>query len=330
VSTGDGTVISVMDIGGTHVSVANVNLEARSVLTGQSFREPLNADASAGEFVSALAGCASRLPARSGSRWAIALPGPFDYQRGIAQYEGVGKFDALRGYDLREALLPRLPGADCISWHNDADAFVLGEWWVGAARGHHSAVGITLGTGVGSGFVRDGVILRRGPGIPPGGRVNMLRFAGRPLEETVSRHALRRAYAQATGQSAAPDVREIARRARRGELAAARVFAQTYRALGTVLAPYLADFDPGVVVVGGSIAASWDLVAEPLRAGLADVSPAQTSRIALEPALHLAEAPLLGAAYLATSSGRGCHAAAGEPSPPAGCTFQPTSSSEGL
>jgi glucokinase len=301
VSTGGGTVISVMDIGGTHVSAGNVDVEARTVLTGQSFREPLNGDATADEFISTLVGCASRLPARRGSRWALALPGPFDYESGMAQYGAVGKFDALRGYDLRAALLPLLPGAGRISFHNDADAFVIGEWWAGAARGHHCAAGITLGTGVGSGFVRDGVLVRHGPGIPPDGRVNMLTFAGRPLEETVSRRALRRAYMQATGLSTAPDVREIAQRARQGECAAARVFAQAFRVLGTVLAPYLAEFDPTVLVVGGSIAASWDLVAEPLRAGLADVEPARTDRIALEPALHLAEAALLGAAYLATS-----------------------------
>jgi len=304
VNTGHGTVISVMDIGGTHVSAANVDLEARAVLPGQSVRQRLNGDAAPGEFVAAIVGCAERLPARHGSRWAIALPGPFDYERGIAQYEGVGKFDALRGYNLRSALLPLLPGAESISFHNDADAFVLGESWAGAARGHDKAVGITLGTGVGSGFVRDGRILRRGPGIPPDGRVDMLRIAGRPLEVTVSRHALRRAYAHATGQSTAPDVREIAQRARRhADMAAARVFTQTYRALGTALAPYLAEFDPTILVVGGSIATSWDLVARPLRAGLADAEPARTGRIALEPALHLAEAPLLGAAYLAISSG---------------------------
>ena len=61
-NTGDLTVISVMDIGGTHVSAANIGLEAGTVLPGQSFREPLNGDARASEFVSTLVGCASRLP----------------------------------------------------------------------------------------------------------------------------------------------------------------------------------------------------------------------------------------------------------------------------
>jgi hypothetical protein len=79
--------------------------------------------------VTALLRCASRLPARAASRWAIALPGPLDYERGIGPYEGVGKFHALRGCDLRAALRPHLPGVTSVSFHNDAHAFLLGEWW---------------------------------------------------------------------------------------------------------------------------------------------------------------------------------------------------------
>jgi glucokinase len=307
----DSAIVSVMDIGGTHVSAASVEVGTWRIVPGQSFREPLDADGSADEIVSTLVRCASCLPTRAASRWAIALPGPFDYELGIGRYDGVGKFDALLGFDLRTALTPLLPGAVSISFHHDADAFVLGEWWAGAARRHRSAVGITLGTGVGSSFVRDGHILRHGPGIPPEGRVDLLRYAGRPLEETVSRRAIRRAYARATGEPSAPDVREIAQRARQGDHAAVDVFTQTLRALGTVLGPRLVTFGATVLVVGGSIAASWDLVAEPLRAGLADAEPARTTSIALKPALHLAEAALLGAAYLATASGRDAYAEIG-------------------
>ena len=297
-------VVSVMDIGGTHVTTANVDVETRSILAGQTFRELLDGDGSADEILSALARCVSCLPARSGSRWAIALPGPFDYELGIGRYAGVGKFDALRGFDLRAALTPLLPCASSVSFHNDAEAFVLGEWWAGAARRHRSVVGITLGTGVGSSFVRDGYVVRHGPGVAPEGRVDLLRYARMPLEETVSRRAIRRAYARATGEPPALDVREIAQRARQGDRAAADVFTQAFRALGTVLGPLLSAFEATILVVGGSIAASWDLVAEPLRAGLADAEPVRTAPIAVEPARHLAQAPLLGAAYLAAAADR--------------------------
>lgn len=289
-----GSVVSVLDIGGTHVTAANVDTATRAVVPGQSVREPLDGDGGAAEIVSTLARCAARLPVPA-SRWSVAIPGPFDYARGIGRFEGVGKFDALREVDLRAALAPLLPGAATVGFHNDADAFALGEWWAGAARGHSTVVAITLGTGVGSCFLRDGRSVRHGDGIPPEGRIDLLRYAGQPLEDTVSRRALRRAYAQATGQSSAPDVQELARRARHGDRTATNVFAHAFRALGTVLGPCLAAFQPTLLLVGGSIAASWDLISEPLHAALAD---APTGPIALQPAQHLADAPLLGAAYL--------------------------------
>ncbi|QIY99570.1 ROK family protein [Streptomyces sp. S1D4-11] len=299
---GDRTVVSVLEVGGTHATAASVDIETRSLRFGRSFRERLDGDGSAEDILSALVRCAAHLPTQGAGRWAVALPGPFDYERGIGRYEGVGKFDALRGFDLRAALTASLPGATTVSFWNDADAFVLGEWWAGAARGHRSVAGITLGTGVGSCFLRDGRILRHGPGVPPEGRVHALRYADKPLEETVSRRALRRAYARATGTSP-PDVREIARRARHGDRAAASVFAETFSALGRVLGPLLAAFEPTVLVVGGAIAGAWDLVAEPLRAGLTEADPVRNRRIAITPAHQPDQAPLLGAACLATACG---------------------------
>ncbi|WP_043671215.1 ROK family protein [Streptomyces xylophagus] len=300
--SGDESVVAVLEVGGTHVTAARVDVGTRALLYGRSFREPLDGDGGTEEILSALVRCARHLSVRSPGPWAVALPGPFDYERGIGRYEGVGKFDALRGFDLRAALTAALPGATAVSFWNDADAFVLGEWWAGAAQGHRSVAGITLGTGVGSCFLRDGRIVRHGPGIPPEGRVHTLRYAGQPIEETVSRRALRRAYAQATGASP-PDVQEIARRARQGDRAAAGVFAATFTALGRVLGPPLTAFEPTVLVVGGAIAGAWDLVAEPLRAGLNETDPARTRHLVITPAHLPDQAALLGAACLTTACG---------------------------
>ncbi|MEY9962427.1 glucokinase [Streptacidiphilus sp. MAP12-16] len=297
----EATTASVMDIGGTHVTAALVDLTTTGVRSlGPSFRDPLDSTASSDEFVAALVRCAGRLPGAAGSHWTIALPGPFDYEHGVGRYEGVGKFDALRDFDLRAALTARLPGRPTFDFCNDADAFTLGEWHAGAARGHRTVAGLTLGTGVGSCFLREGTITRQGPGIPPEGRVDLMQYVGRPLEETVSRRALRRAYAQATGQSGEPDVHEIAERARHGDSIAVDVFTQTFHALGLALGPLLAAFGPDVLVIGGSIATSWDLVSAPLRAGIARAAP-EGGQIAVVPAQLAWKAPLLGAAYLASA-----------------------------
>ncbi|MBR7835159.1 ROK family protein [Actinospica durhamensis] len=302
----NGAVVSVMDVGGTHVAAANVDLRSGAIPAGQPVRLALDSHAGAEEFVATLVACAAALPTRPGRRWSIAVPGPFDYAHGIAWYEGVGKFDALRGFDLGEALATKLPDAAAIAFHNDADAFGVGEWWRGAAQGRRRVAGITLGTGIGSCFLQDGRPLREGPGIPPGGRINELHYAGKPLEETVSRQALRQAYAEAVGADPeAADVKEIAQRAREGEEAAVRVFERTYRILGTVLASILGGFAPDILVVGGSIAASWDLIAGPLTAGLHEAESGRAQGIAVVPAAHPAQAALLGAAHLAAEGNTG-------------------------
>ena len=74
-----------------------------------------------------------------GSLWGVAIPGPFDYVRGIADFHGVGKFDALRGVDLGDVLRRTLTRANGrVSFVNDAEAFAIGEWASGAAQGHRA------------------------------------------------------------------------------------------------------------------------------------------------------------------------------------------------
>ncbi len=257
--------IPVLEIGGTHVTAALVS--PRTAAVAARVRRPLDAQARAGDILGAVLRCARTLPAApAGARWGVAVPGPFDYAKGVALFAGVGKFETLYGVDVRAALLDGLPGdpAD-VAFRNDAHAFLAGEWTAGAARGHTRAVGITLGTGVGSAFLADGAPRTSGPGVPPEGRIDLARIDGRPLEDVVSRRAILTRYAA----GADVDVREVAARARAGEEPARRVLDAAFGALGAELGPRLAAFRATALVVGGSMAESWDLVAPPLTAALA-------------------------------------------------------------
>ena len=63
----------------------------------------------------------------------VAVPGPFDYANGVCLL--THKLEPLHGVDLRRALADALRSAPAsIAFVNDADAFLLGEAWVGAAR----------------------------------------------------------------------------------------------------------------------------------------------------------------------------------------------------
>src|SRR5207237_2105693 len=132
------------DVGGTHVSAARVDLAAATVDGSARFDFD-------GDELGTLVDAATSVRA---DRLGVAIPGPFDYTRGVSAIRH--KLQSLYGVDLRGELANALeiaPGA--VVFLNDADAFLLGEAWAGAARGHARALGVTLGTGLGSAFLAD-------------------------------------------------------------------------------------------------------------------------------------------------------------------------------
>jgi glucokinase len=230
--------VPALEVGGTHVSAALIDVSSWQIVPATLTRRSLDSHASAAELLGAFVAAAAALPALPASaaaHWGVAMPGPFDYRRGIALFEDVGKFDSLRGVDVRAALCEGIdPRPRSVSFLNDADAFLLGEWLHGAGTGYRRCAAITLGTGVGSSFLADGEIVNTGPDVPPDGRAHHLRIDGRPLEDVVSRRAIRSSYRAATGDTTA-DVREIAERARGGEGTARKVINAAMRALGAAL-----------------------------------------------------------------------------------------------
>jgi glucokinase len=174
-----GRVTPVLDIGGTHVTAALVDLASGRVSAGSTRRRSLDSTAAAGVLLDVIVDCAREVPAPAAATWGVAVPGPFDYAEGIARFEGVGKFDALNGVDIGAVLGRELPGEpSTVVFVNDAIAFGLGEWAFGAGAGHDRMVGITLGTGVGSAFLDRGAPVASGPGVPPHGRCSVCASPG--------------------------------------------------------------------------------------------------------------------------------------------------------
>jgi predicted NBD/HSP70 family sugar kinase len=289
--------IPVLEVGGTHVTAGWVHPDGWQV--SDLSRTDLPAAGTAGQLIDALAAAGAGLAAGPGAAWGIAMPGPFDYATGVAHYAGVGKFESLAGVDVRSALLRALPHRPGSVWFsNDASAFGVGEWLIGAARGAGRCVAVTLGTGVGSAFLDKGNAIDAGPSVPPQAELHLLSHAGRPLEDWVSGRAIRAAYLRGggagTGDVATGGVKEIAERARAGDRAAAAAFDGAFEVLGEVLGPWLQRFGAELLVVGGSISRSWDLIDQPLRAGLTHSS---NWRPAIEVAAEPELSPLVGAAY---------------------------------
>ncbi len=164
------------------------------------------------------------------------------------------KLPYLYGVDLRGRLAERFGWQpDKVRFLLDSAAFLLGEIGAGEARGVERAIGITLGTGIGSAFAVDGHVVTEGKGVPPGGEIWNLPYEVGIVEDYVSTRAIQRSYKLRTG--ALPNVARIAADAANDPDAAA-VFTEFGRHLGLVLRMKLSEFDPDVVVIGGGISRS--------------------------------------------------------------------------
>jgi glucokinase len=244
--------VLVYDVGGSHVSAA--------ICHGGAFRlgpvasAPHPANETSDDFIDLLYQLG--IKASSGSNGLagaeLAVPGPFDFAAGISRMRH--KLPYLYGIDLREKIAERFAWQPCqVRFLLDSAAFLLGEIGAGEARGVPRAVGITLGTGIGSAFAIDGHIVTEGHGVPPGGEIWNLPYEGGIVEDFLSTRAIQRGYKLRTG--ALPNVARIAADSANDPDAAA-VFADFGRHLGIALRMKLTEFAPDVVVIGGGISRS--------------------------------------------------------------------------
>jgi glucokinase len=201
---------------------------------------------------------------------------------------------------------------------NDANAAALGEWRYGSGRGLTDLLVVTLGTGLGSGFIVDGRLLT-GPFGNAGelGHITMIPDGrecgcGRKgcLETCVNIKGIRKTYRELSekeghdpsGVLERKGVRTIAEAAQKGDQVALRTFDVTARWLAIGLANAIAITTPQMIVLCGGIARSGELLMDPLKNHF---EPAMMKVFRGKIDLRLSELPeddaaILGAAALTT------------------------------
>ena len=169
---------------------------------------------------------------------------------------------------------------------NDVNLAALGELGFGAGRGVQNLVTIAVGTGIGAGIIIGG-ILYRGHNQAAGEVCYMLpgtEFLGRHYDEFGALECL----ASATGVvkrarqlmmqegMSIPEglsAEDVFAAARSGEPWAQQVVSETVDYLGLAIANISATLDPEVIVLGGGVAHSADLLIEPILQRIEGVVP---------------------------------------------------------
>ena len=280
------TIIGV-DLGGTKVSVGAVAGSA----VGRVVRREVPAREAADVVLAEIMGAIDELFDASVVGIGCGVPSVVDVEEGIVF--DVENIPSWKEVHLKAALEERF-GVPA-SVNNDANAFVVGEFVFGKGRGYQNVVGMTLGTGLGTGVVVAG---RLYSGSNSGvGEIGMMEHKGLTLEEHCSGPFFVREF------GVGGDV--IYRKAVEGDSEALAAFDRYGRQLGEAVMIALYAYDPDALFFGGSISNSFGFFEGGLRESLDRFAyPRVIERLVIDRS-ELDNAAVLGAAalYVDASSG---------------------------
>ncbi|MCZ6915739.1 MAG: ROK family protein [Gemmatimonadetes bacterium] len=281
-------VIVGVDLGGTNIVVGAVTEDGERVAGLQ--RRVTMAEQGPDMVVKQIVGAVRESIAQAELVWGsdlellgigIGSPGPIDTKRGI-----VVTSPNLRWTNVPlRALISEIVDLPA-TLDNDANCAVLGEWWRGAARNARVVVGVTVGTGVGGGFVLDGKIFHGASDVAGEFGHMTIDSTGRRcacgnygcLEAyasgpAIARRAIESIEAGATskllqyvdGDLERITAEEVCRAANDGDTLAQEVVRDTARFLGAGIANLMNICNPEIVVVCGGVTSAGELLFRPLR-----------------------------------------------------------------
>ena len=227
-----------VDLGGTNVRAALV--DGTSILRIE--KAPCPAKGTQEEVIEAIAALIETLINDEVTSIGMGVPSVVDTAKGIVY--NVANIPSWQEVHLKEIFEKRfgIP----VHINNDANCFSLGESRFGQGRGYKDAVGITLGTGVGSGIIINGHLYEgRNAGA---GEIGCLSYLDKDYETYCSTP-----FFVAHNTTGA----ELAAKAQAGDTEAQALWDEFGHHLGELVKAALFAYDPEAIIFGGGIAAGY-------------------------------------------------------------------------
>jgi glucokinase len=306
-------------MGGTNIRTAAVSKTGEVMLM---LRGPAKAKGTAAETVEnissqvlALEDAAREAGLGRAIAIGVAVPGPLNVHTGVIY--AAPHVKSWRSFPLRRNLERRLGRTVIVE--NDANAWALGEYWRGAARGRKDVVLLTLGTGVGGGLIIGGRLVHGRSGMA--GELGHITVDANGTRCDCGAYGCLETYASASGlsnmlqqrlhlkEAGLPEkylhdgefsAHRMTTEARADDRVAIEIFETAGHYLGVAVASFINIFNPEMVVLGGGVAGALSLMRGPMmraikaRAFRAAVAQTRIVRAALGP-----KGGVVGAAYAA-------------------------------
>ena len=227
-----------VDLGGTNIRAALV--DGQTIIRKVKVACP--AKGTCEEVIETVAGLISEVMREGVEAIGIGVPSVVDTRRGIVY--NVANIPSWVEVHLKDILEERFGVR--VNINNDSNCFTLGESRFGKGQGYANMVGVTLGTGVGSGIIIDGKLYEgRNAGA---GEVGCLYYLDKDYESYCSTPFF--VAHQTTGA-------ELSARAEAGDEEAIALWNEFGNHIGELVKAILFAYDPEAIVFGGGIAAGY-------------------------------------------------------------------------
>lgn len=272
-----------VDIGGSHITAAQVMPQHCSIQADTKVRLKVDSHGNAEYILDRWAEALRKICSpdkKDVTKVGIAMPGPFNYEDGISLIKGMNKYESLYGLNIRE-LLSLATGIkpENILFRNDAEAFLHGEVVFGKIPGTSKAIGVTLGTGLGSAKSANGIttdVFRAISTMHDG-----------IAEDYISTRWFQKRCKELSGRTLA-NVEDLLNDS--DESLKQSLFDEFGTNLGSFLNTFAVDEDADVIIIGGNIAKSMHIFANQT------VSCLDNKNIAVKQSILWEDAALIGAA----------------------------------
>lgn len=265
------SIIIGVDVGGSHVASAAINMQTNEIIEGSYFYSVVNNKAEKNVILKKWANVINDTllflkDDNDVKGIGFAIPGPFNYQKGIAMFEGNDKYEDLYGVSIVDSLPLLLSNNKLkLRFLNDATAFGVSGSFLRSSLDKKKVLAITLGTGFGAAFLNHHIPLVNCDGVPKDGCLWDKPFKEGIADDYFSTRWFVKTYNELSNKKILNGVKEIASL---NNNVSKQVFNEFSENLSSFLLPYMYEFGCELLIIGGSISKAHNLFLEKLEKSL--------------------------------------------------------------